>query len=108
MVSLEPFELLDHHGAGRERVRVLVWKSGRQENLGKARICSRCLARVLSGGGDEVVNDLSGGLHTLHWDAAAASIAQEEASCLCKLRRIGGIGYPAAQKQQQGSGNDKS
>jgi len=35
-VSLEPVELLDRHCAGRKRVRVLVWKSARQENLGKA------------------------------------------------------------------------
>jgi hypothetical protein len=48
MVSLEPVELLDHHRAGRKRVRVLVWASARQENLSKARIRRRRLAQSLA------------------------------------------------------------
>jgi hypothetical protein len=78
MVSLEPVELLDHHRAGRKRVRVLVWQSARQENLGKARIRSRRLARILSGGNDEVVDHVSGALHAFNRDAAAMSIAEEK------------------------------
>ena len=63
---------------------------------------------VFSGGSDEVVDHLSGALHTLNRDAAATSIAQEEASGLGKLRRIGGVGHAHAQEQQQGGGDGKS
>jgi hypothetical protein len=52
----------------------------RQENLGKARIRSRRLARILSGGNDEVVDPVSGALHALNRDAAAMSIAEEKAA----------------------------
>ena len=75
MVSLEPVELLDHHPAGRKDVRTLARKSDRQENLGKARIRSRRLARILRGGNDEVVDHVSGAFHALNRDAAAMSIA---------------------------------
>ena len=108
MVSLEPVELLDHHGAGWKRVRVLVWESGRYEDLGKARIRSRRLIRISGGGSDEVVDHRSGALHTLNRDAAATSIAQEEASRLGKLRRIGGVGHAHTQEQQQGGGDGKN
>jgi hypothetical protein len=75
MMSLKPVELLDHHSAGRERIRILVWESACYENLGKARIRSRRLARILSGGSNEVMDHFSGTLHTLNRDAAAVSIA---------------------------------
>jgi hypothetical protein len=75
MVSLEPIELLDNHGAGRERIRVWVWESARYENLGKARIRGRRFARVPGGGSDEVVDHLSGALYTLNCDTAATGIA---------------------------------
>ncbi len=53
--------------------------------------------RVPSGSSDELVDYLSGALHPLDWDAAAASITQEEASRLGKLRRIGGVCHAYAQ-----------
>ena len=70
MVSLEPIELLDNHGAGRERVLVLVWWRARHENLKKTRVRSRCLIRVLGGVSDEVLDYLSGALHPRDWHAA--------------------------------------
>jgi hypothetical protein len=103
MVLLEPVELLDHHRAGGKRVGVLVWESTRQENLGKARFRSCRLARILSGGNNKVVNYVFSALDALNRDAAATSIAEEEAAGFRKQRRIGGVGYTAAQEQQQGS-----
>ncbi|HMD64757.1 MAG TPA: hypothetical protein VKF83_12410 [Stellaceae bacterium] len=100
MVSLEPVELLDHHGAGRERVRVLVWESARRENLGKARIRNGRLARILGGGNNEVVGHLSGALHALDRNAAAMRIAQEEAPGRGKLRPISGVNRADAQEEQ--------
>ena len=108
MVSLEPVELLDHHRAGRKRVRVLVWESARQENLGKARIRSRRLARIPSGGNDEAVDHVSGALHTLNSDAAAMSIAEEKATGFRKQRRIGRLGDADAQEEDQGGCDGRS
>jgi hypothetical protein len=79
----------------------LVRESARYEDLGKTRIRDRRLARVPRSGSDEIVDHLSGALHALHRDAAAASIAQEETSCLGKLRRIGGLGYTDAHQQKK-------
>ncbi len=108
MVSLEPVELLDHHRAGRKRVRVLVWEAAREENLGKARIRSRRLARIPSGGNDEVVDHVSGALHALNRDAAAMSIAEEKAAGFRKQRRIGRLGHADAQEEDQGGCDGRS
>src|SRR5712691_4317460 len=110
MVSLEPFELLYHDRAGRERVgvRVLVWESARQENRIKVGIRSRRLARILSGRSDEVVNHFSGALDALIWNAAAMRVAQEEPSCLRQDGRIGGLGHADAQEEDQGGCDGKS
>jgi hypothetical protein len=109
MVSLEPVELCNHHRAGRDqRVPVLIWESARQENLGKARIRSRRLTRIVSGGNDQAVDHFSGVLDALSRDAAAMSIAQEKATCLRKLRRIGGLGHADAQEEEQGGCVGKS
>jgi hypothetical protein len=75
MVSLKPFELLDHHSTGGECVRVLLWKGTRHKNLGEARIRSRRLTRISSGNGDEVMDHFSCALDALFWDATTMSIA---------------------------------
>jgi hypothetical protein len=67
----------------------LVWESARQENLGKARIRSRRLARIPSGGNDEVVDRFAGALHALKRDAAPISTAEEKAAGFRKQRWIG-------------------
>jgi hypothetical protein len=109
MVSLEPVELHNHHPAGRDQcVAVLIWESARLENLGKARTRSRRLTRIVSGGNDQAVDHFSGVLDALSRDAAAMSIAQEKATCLRKLRRIGGLGHADAQEEEQGGCDGKS
>jgi hypothetical protein len=92
-VSLEPLESLDHHPAGRKRVRILVGERDRQENLGKARIRSRRFARIPSGGNDEVVDRVAGALHALKRDAAAMSTAEKKAPGFRKQRWIGRLGH---------------
>ncbi len=84
VVSLDPVELLNYDRAGRECVRVLVWEVAREENLGKARSRSRRLARILSGGNDEVLDHLSGTLDALSRDTAAVRIAEEKSTGLRK------------------------
>ena len=108
MVSLEPVELLDHHPAGRKGVRILASKSDRHENIGKTRIRSRRLARILRGGNDEVVDHVSGAFHALNRDAAAMSIAEEKAAGFRKQRRIGRLGHADAQEEDQGGCDGRS
>jgi hypothetical protein len=100
MVPLKPVELLDHDRAGRERIRVLVWESARQENLGEARICSRYLAGIFSGGNDEVVDHFSGALNALDGDAAAVGITKEEAAGFREHYRIGSLRCPGTQQEE--------
>ena len=69
-------------------------------NLGKARIRSRRLARIPSGGNDEVVDRVADALHTINRDAAAMSIAEEKAPGFRKQRRIGRLGH--AEEDQDG------
>ena len=94
MVSLEPFELLDHHSTGRERALILVWNSTHQENLAKAPIRSRHLARISRGNGDEVVDHFPGALDALCWDAATISIPEEKATGFRKHGRISQLSPP--------------
>src|ERR1700738_4290440 len=77
-VSLEPVESLDHHRAGRKRVRVLGWGRARPDNFGKPRTPRRRFARIPSGGNDEVVDRVADALHALNRHAAAMSIAEEK------------------------------
>jgi hypothetical protein len=86
----------------------LIWESAGQENRGKARIRSRRLTRIVSGGHDQVAYHFSGVLDALSWDAAAMSIAEEEATCLRKLRRIGRLGHADAKGEEQGGCDGKS
>jgi hypothetical protein len=108
MVSLKPFELRDYHLAGRgQRLAVLAWEGARQEHLGKASIRSRRLIRIVNGGKDQVANHFSCVLDALSWDAAAMSIAQEEATRLRKQPRIGGLGHTDAKEEEQGGCDGK-
>jgi hypothetical protein len=108
MVSLEPVELLDHHPAGRKGVRILARKSDRQENLGKARIRSRRLARILGGRKNKLVDHFSGALDALNRDAAAMSIAEKEAAGLRKQRRVGRLGHTNAHERENRNGDRQS
>jgi site-specific DNA recombinase len=65
VVPLEPFELLDHHRAGRERLGVGHWESARPEDFGKTPIRSRRFARIVGGDLDEAVDHFSGALDAL-------------------------------------------
>jgi hypothetical protein len=47
-------------------------------------------------------------LDALSRDAGAMSIAQEKATCLRKLRRIGGLGHADSQEEEQGGCDGKS
>ena len=61
MMSLEAFELRDYHLAcWDQRVSVLVRERARHEDLGKARIGSRFLGRIVRSSDDQVVNYFSG------------------------------------------------
>jgi hypothetical protein len=84
----------------------LVWKSARQENLGKARIRSRRLARIPSGGNDEVVDHVSA--RSTRSTATAMSIAEEKAARFRKQRRIGRLGHADAQEEDQGGCDGRS
>jgi hypothetical protein len=107
MMLLESLELLDHHPAGWEGIGVLVWEIARQENLGKARIRIRHLARIRGGGNYEFMNHFSGVLDTPGWDAAAMSIAEQEAAGFRKHPRVGGV-RPHTQEEKQASCDRKS
>jgi hypothetical protein len=89
MVSLEPFELLDDHRAGRKRVGVRVRDSDCDENRGKARIRHGHLARILNGGNSEIVDHLFGALDALDGDAAAMRVAKQKAAGFREQHRIG-------------------
>src|SRR6266852_2462674 len=93
VMLLEPFELRDYDFTGRERVPVLAWDSARLEYLDKSRIRGRRLARVVGHHFDHVVDHFPGALDPLSWDAATMRVAQQVATCLRKLRRIGGLGH---------------
>src|SRR5271168_4819564 len=109
MMSLEAFKLRDYHLAGwDQRVPFLVRESARHEDLGKARIGSSFLGRIVRSSDDQVVNHLSGVLNAIGGDSAAMSVAQEEAACLRKLNRIGGFGDAGAQKEEHGGCNSKT
>jgi hypothetical protein len=108
MMPLEPFELRDHHFARRnQRVGLLVRERTRHEDLGKARIGSSFLGRIVSGSNDQVMNYSSGALDPFSQHAAAMSVAQEEATCLSKLNGIGGLGDAGAQKEEHGARDGK-
>ena len=93
MMSLEAFELRDHHLAGwDQRVPFLVREGARHEDLGKARIGSSFLGRIVRSNEDQVVNHLAGALDAIGGDSAAMSVAQQETACLRKPGRIGGLG----------------
>src|SRR6516165_6007658 len=109
MMSLEPLELCDHHLAGRDQyLTVLIGKGARQESLGKARIGSGFVGRIGRSGYDQAVNHCAGLLDAIGWDAAAVSVAQKEARCLCKLSRICGPRDASPQQEEQGGHNDSS
>src|SRR5271163_3699566 len=108
MMSLEAFKLRDYHLAGwDQRVPFLVRESARHEDLGKARIGSSFLGRIVRSSDDQVVNHLSGVLDAIGGDSAAMSVAQEEATCLRKLSRIG-FGEAGAQKEEHGGRDGKN
>ena len=108
VVSLDPVELLNYDRAGRECVRVLVWEVAREENLGKTRSRSSRLARILSGGDDEVVDHLSGALDALSRDTAALRFAEDKSTGLRMLCRIGGLGDADPGDEEQGGWKGKS
>src|SRR5271169_3853399 len=109
MMSLEAFELRDHHLAGwDQRVPFLVREGARHEDLGKARIGSGFLGRIVRSSDDQVVNHLSGMLDAVGWDAAAMSAAQEEAACLRESSRIGGLGDTNAEEEGQSCRDNES
>ena len=92
VVFLEPFELLDHHRAGRERIRIRVRESARDENRGKARIRDGHLARILGCGNDEIVDHTFGALDALDRDAAAMRVPEKVPAGFRKQHRIGRLG----------------
>jgi hypothetical protein len=101
MMTLEPFELGDHHLAEwDQRVALSVRKGGRLEGLGEARIGSSFFGRIVRSSDDRVLNHFSGVLDAISWDAATMSVTEKEASRLSKLDRIGGLGDPGAQQQE--------
>jgi len=101
MMSLEPFELRDHHLAARDQnVTVLVGKGARPEGLSKTRTGGSFLSRIIRSRDDHLVNHSFGVLDAIGWDTAAMSVPQEEAGSLCKQSRIGGIGGASAYQQE--------
>jgi len=108
VVSLEPFELLDHHRAGRERLRVGLWEVARQEDLGKALIRSRRFAGIAGGDLDEAVYHFSGVLDALNWHATAMSIAEQEAAGFGKQHRIGRLGHTRTHQRENGDRDGES
>jgi hypothetical protein len=76
VVPLEPFELLDHHRAGRERLGVGHWESARPEDFGKTLIRSRRFPRIVGGDLDKTVDHFSGALDALSRNTTALSIAE--------------------------------
>jgi hypothetical protein len=53
VVSFEPFESRDHDFAGRDPAPVFAWDSKRRDNVGKSRLCRRCLSGIPSGDNDQ-------------------------------------------------------
>src|SRR5271166_3380762 len=93
MMSLEPLELRDHRLARRDQhVAVLIRKGARPEGLGEARVRSSFVGRIARSSDDQAVNHCAGVLDTIGRDAAAMSVAEKKAGCLCKLSRICGLG----------------
>jgi hypothetical protein len=76
VVSFEPFESRDHDFAGREPVPVFAWDSKRRENLGKSRLCRRCLSGIPSGDNDQVAHRCFGVRDALVCHATAMRVAQ--------------------------------
>src|SRR5215472_19017950 len=109
MMSLEPLELRDHHLAGRDQhVIVMVEKGVRQKGLGKARIRSGFVGRIAGSSDDEAMNHSAGTLDAIGRDAAAMSVAEEKADCLCELSRICGLRDASAQQEDQDACNSES
>ena len=104
VVSLEPFELLAHYFARRERPRVWLWESVRQEDLGKAPIRSRRLVRIVSGDRNEVVDHFAGVIDALNRYTTATSITEEEATGFGQQRRIGRLGHAHEENDCNGDG----
>jgi hypothetical protein len=97
MMSLQTFELRDHYLARwDQRVTVLARESARHKDPGKARIGSSFLGRIVRGRDDHVVNHCAGVLDALGLDPTAMSVAQQEAACLRKPSRVGGLGDAVA------------
>src|SRR6516162_3788990 len=105
VVSLERFELLAHYFARRERPRVWLWESVRQEDLGKAPIRSRRLVRIVSGDRNEVVDHFAGVLDALNRYTTATSITEEEATGFGQQRRIGRLGHTHAHEENDCNGD---
>jgi hypothetical protein len=102
MMSLQPLELRDHHLAGwDQRATILVGKGARPESLGEARIGSSFLVPIARSSDDHAVNYLAGIFDAICWDAAAMSVAKEEAGSLCKPSRVCGFGAASPQQQEQ-------
>jgi hypothetical protein len=108
VVPLEPFELLDYHRAGRERLRVGIWESARQEDFGKTPIRSRRFAGIGGGDLDKAVDHFSGALDALNWHATAMSIAEQEAAGFGKQHRIGRLGHPHTHQRENGDRDGES
>src|SRR6516164_5214797 len=61
MMTLKPFELGDHHLAGRDQRKALsVGKGGRLEGLGEARIGSGFLGRIVRSSDNKALNHFPG------------------------------------------------
>jgi hypothetical protein len=75
MMPLEPFELCDHRGAGRDQRVLGIRDCARYEDLDKARIGSGLFGRVVRRRDDQVTNNFSGVVDALSRDPAAIGIA---------------------------------
>jgi hypothetical protein len=99
MMSLEPLELRDHHLARRDQhVAILVRRGARPEDFGEAGVRNSFVGRIARSSDDQAANHCAGVLDPIGRDAAAMSVAEKEAGCLCKLSRISGLGDASPQQ----------